>query len=112
MMDMDEWGRDPSVQFMRKVFKAMEQSLEKIREKLSISPYDHRIRPWLEKTLEQFERSWAIASQLGITMDEKTASALYAACLVKVIGSAGIQIPEGLLAEHKAAESLIREVLK
>jgi len=112
MMDMDEWGRDPSVQLMRKVFKAMEQSLEKIREKLNIAPCDQRIRPWLEKTLVQFERSWVIASQLGIAMDEKTASALYAACLVKVIGSEGIQIPESILAEHKAAEGLIREVLK
>jgi hypothetical protein len=112
MMDMDEWERDPSVQSMRKVFKAMEQSLEKIREKLCISPYDHRIRPWLEKTLEQFERSWTAANRLGIALDEKTASALYAACLVEVIGSEGIQIPEGVLAEHKEAERLIREVLK
>ena len=55
MMHMDEWGRDPSVQAMRKVFKGMEKSLEKILGQLDISPYDQRIRGWLEKALAKFE---------------------------------------------------------
>jgi hypothetical protein len=38
VIDMDEWGRDPSVQAMRKVFKGMETSLEEILEKLDITP--------------------------------------------------------------------------
>jgi hypothetical protein len=63
---MDEWGRDPSVQAMRKVFKGMEKSLEEILGKLDISPYDHRIRGWLEKALAKFEGAWGVANQMGI----------------------------------------------
>ena len=35
---MDEWGRDPSVQAMRKVFKGMEKALEEILSQLAIAP--------------------------------------------------------------------------
>jgi hypothetical protein len=112
MMGMDEWGRDPSVQAMRKVFKAMETSLEEILKRLDISPYDNRIREWLEKALAKFERSWSVAHQMGIPMDEETAPAVYARCFAKVIGSEGIEIPRGLLPQEKEAERLVHEVFK
>ena len=73
MIDMDEWGKDPSVLAMRKVFKGMEKCLEKMLEKLEISPYDQRIRKWLEKALEKFENACGVANQLGIVIDQKNA---------------------------------------
>jgi hypothetical protein len=109
---MDEWGRDPSVQAMRKVFNGMEKSLEEILRRLDISPYDHRIRGWLEKALAKFERSWDVANQIGIRMNEKIAPAVYARCLAKIMGSEGIEIPQGLLPQEKEAERLMQEIFK
>ena len=112
MMHMDEWGRDPSVQAMRKVFKGMEKSLEKILGQLDISPYDQRIRGWLEKALAKFETSWGVANHMGIIMNEKIAPVVYTHCLAKIIGSDGIEIPEGILPEEKDTARLIHEVFK
>jgi hypothetical protein len=112
VIDMDEWGRDPSVQAMRKVFKGMEESLEDILGKLDISLYDHRIRGWLEKALEKFERARGVANQTGIIMNEQIAPVVYAHCLVKIIASEGIEIREGILAADKESERLIHEVFK
>lgn len=110
--DMDEWGRDPAVQAMRKVFKGMETSLGEILEKLDISPYDHRIRGWLEKALAKFESSWGIANQTGISMNEKTAPLIYAHCLAKIMASEGIEIREGVLPTDRESERLVNEVFK
>ena len=107
---MDEWGQDPSVQAMRKVFKAMETSLEEILKRLDISPYDYRIRGWLEETLAKFERSCGVAHQMGIPMNEEKAPAIYARCLARVIGSEGIEIPQDLLPQQKEAERLVQAV--
>jgi vacuolar-type H+-ATPase subunit E/Vma4 len=107
VIDMDEWGRDPSVQAMRKVFKGMETSLEEILEKLDITPYDHRIRRWLEKALVKFE-----SAQTGIIMNEQTAPVVYAHCLAKIIASEGIEIREGVLPADRESEKLINEVFK
>jgi hypothetical protein len=109
---MDEWGRDPSVQAMRKVFKAIETSLDGILKRLDISPYDDRIRGWLEQTLAKFERSWGVAHQMGIPMDEEMAAAVYACCFAKVIGAEGFEIPQDLLPQVEMAERLAHEVAK
>ena len=104
---MDEWGRDPSVKAMRRIFKAMEKSLNDLLEQLNISPFDHRIKGWLEQALDKYERAWGEASRMGVGMDEKMAPAVYVHCLVKIIGSEGIKIPESLLAIEKDVARLI-----
>jgi hypothetical protein len=112
MSDRDEWGRDPSVQAMRKIFQGMEKSLNEILARLGISSYDLRIRGWLETALTKFERAWGVANQMGIIMDEKKAPLVYAHCIAKVIGSEGIEIPEDILPEEKETGRLINEVFK
>jgi hypothetical protein len=109
---MDEWGRDPSIKAMRRVFKAMERSLDDLLEQLNISPFDHRLRSWLEQALAQYELAWGEASRKGVRMDEKMAPAVYAHCLVRVIGSEEIKIHENPLAIGKDVERLIHEVFK
>ena len=109
---MDEWGRDPSIKAMRRVFKAMERSLDDLLEQLNISPFDHRLRSWLEQALAQYELAWGEAIRKGVRMDEKMAPAVYAHCLVSVIGSEEIKIPESLLAIEKDVERLLHEVFK
>ena len=39
MTDMDEWGKDPSVQIMRKVFKGMENAQHELLKPLDITSW-------------------------------------------------------------------------
>lgn len=111
-METDDWGKDPSVQMMRSVFNAMERSMEELMESLEISPYDQRIRRWLEMALPKFEEAWTLANRPNASMHEKTAAAVYAHCLAKVIESAGIRLPEGILPDEKMTRPLVNEVFK
>jgi hypothetical protein len=77
MTDMDEWGKDPSVQFMRKVFKEMERAQHEVLTQLDITPYDLRISRWRDQALAVLERAWGAADRMGINMDEHTASLIY-----------------------------------
>ena len=110
MTDRDEWGKDPSVQILRKVFKGMENAQHELLKQLDITPYDLRIRRWREQALALFERAWATANRMGIAMDEPTASALYVHCLAKVMGAGQINIPAGVLPEVKSVERIFKEI--
>jgi len=109
---MDEWGRDPSIKAMRRVFRAMEKSLDDLLEQLDISPFDHRIRSWLEQALAKYENAWGVASRMGVHMDEDMAPAVFARCLQKVISLDGIKIPVNMLPIEIDTERLISEVFK
>jgi len=109
-MDRDEWGKDPSVQIMRKVFKGMEKAQHELLKQLDILPYDLRIRRWRDRALALFERAWGIANRIGITIDEQAASAIYVHCLAKIMGSEGIRIPAGFLPDARYVESILKEV--
>ena len=110
MTDMDEWGKDPSVQIMRKVFKGMEKAQHELLKRLDIMPYDLRIRRWRDQALALFERAWGVANRMGITMDEHTASVVYVHCLAKIMGAERINIPAGILPEAKSVERIFKEV--
>lgn len=110
MTDMDEWGKDSSVQIMRKVFKGMEKAQHELLKRLDIIPYDLRIRRWRDQALALFERAWGVANRMGITMDEHTASAVYVHCLAKIMGAERINIPAVILPEAKSVERIFKEV--
>jgi hypothetical protein len=110
MTDMDEWGKDPSVQIMRKVFKEMEKAQQELLKRLDLIPYDLRIRRWRERALAFFERAWGIADRVGILMNEHTASLMYVHCLAKVMSAERINIPPGILPEAKDVERILKEV--
>jgi len=110
MANVDEWGRDPSVQFMRKVFKEMEKAQHELLKRLDIPPYDPRIRRWREKALALLERAWGVADRMGIAMDEHTASLIYIHCLAKVMSAERINIPSGILPDAKNVERIFKEV--
>jgi len=110
MTEMDEWGKDPLVQIMRRVFKEMEKAQHELLKQLDIKPYDLRIRRWREQALALFERAWGIANRMGITLDEHTASAIYVHCLAKIMSAERINIPAGILPEAKSVERIFKEV--
>jgi hypothetical protein len=105
----DEWGKDPSVQIMRRIFKEMEKAQHELLERLSILPYDLRLRRWRDQALALFGRAWGVANRMGIPLDEQTASAVYVHCLAKIMGSEGIKIPAGILPEARGIESILGE---
>ncbi|MFC1882755.1 hypothetical protein ACFL2S_14850 [Thermodesulfobacteriota bacterium] len=109
---MDNWGRDPSVRAMRRVFTGMEKALDDFLQQLNIDPLDHRIRGWLEQALAKYENAWGVASRMGVHMDEDRAPAVYARCLLKVISLDGIKIPVNMLPIEIDTERLISEVFK
>ena len=110
MTDTDEWGKDPSVQIMRRVFKGMEKAQHELLKRLDITPYDLRIRRWRDQALALFERACGVANRMGITIDEHTASAVYVHCLAKVMGAERINIPSGILPDAKSVERIFKEV--
>jgi hypothetical protein len=73
----DEWGHDPSVQVMRRLFKHMEVAQGELLEASNISPFDARLRRWREKALESFEKAWAYAAKSDFELKEDRAAALY-----------------------------------
>ena len=109
MTGLDEWGKDPSVQIMRKVFKGMEKAQHELLKRLDIIPYDLRIRRWRDRALALFEKAWGIANHMDIPLDEHTVSAVYVHCLVKIMGSEGVHIPGGILPEAKSIERILKE---
>jgi hypothetical protein len=85
MTDVDQWGKDPSVQILRKVFKGMEKAQHKFLKGLNVAPYDLRIRGWRGQALALFERAWHVANRMGVNMNEHTASTIYVHCLAKIM---------------------------
>ena len=91
MMAQDEWGKDPTVQMMRKVFGRMELAEREVLEEAGISMWDPRLRRWREISRAAFERAWASAARRKIDLGEDQAGALYAHCLARTMMREGIE---------------------
>jgi hypothetical protein len=111
MSDSDEWGKDPSVRIMRKVFKEIETAQHEFLRQLAVSPSDHRLKGWRERALALFEEGWGIAHRKGVIFNEKIASAFYIHCLAKVFGSEGNTITESMLPKIEGGEKIFKELL-
>jgi hypothetical protein len=110
MTEMDEWGKDPSVRIMRKVFKGMEEAQHELLKRLDVTTYDLRIRRWRDQALTLFERACGVASGMGIVVDESAASLIYVHCLAKVMSAERINIPPRILPDAKNVERILEEV--
>ena len=108
----DEWGRDPAVRFMRRVFGKMESVQYRLLEDLSLSSFDERVRPWRERALVIFERMWSYAAQEGISMDEEKAADIYVFSLARVMGSDGIEVPESLVPRKADVSKIYEEAFR
>jgi hypothetical protein len=108
MAEKDEWGKDPSVRFMREVFKEMEKAQHDLLKRLKIAPYDLRIRGWRDRALALFERAWSVANRMGIPLDDHTASVLYVHCLAKVMGEEKIRVPADIMPDAKNVERILK----
>jgi hypothetical protein len=107
----DEWGHDPSVQSMRRVFSYMEEAQQELLRRLTISLFDQRLRRSREKALELLERAWPLAVRQGIIMSEKDAAPLYIHCLARTLNSAGVEVPNDLLPGDEKIIRFLQEKL-
>ncbi|UCB49339.1 MAG: hypothetical protein JSW56_00030 [Deltaproteobacteria bacterium] len=108
----DDWGFDPSVRMMRRVFGRIERVQGDLLKRLSISSFDPRLRRWREKARDYLERCWVQASRLGIEVGEEQAACIYAHCLTWAMNLDGIKVPRETLPKDEKIEILLKEVLR
>ena len=93
--DQDEWGRDPSVQTMRRIFARMERAQDDLLMSLKLSPLDGKLRRVRECARRLFEQAWPQAQRNGLTRKEEDTVTLYLHCFVKILNQEGIRVPPG-----------------
>jgi hypothetical protein len=108
--EVDEWGRDPSVRAMRRVFAAMEAAQREFIKNVGLSPFDPRMRRWRERALAAFDASWAQAARTGVQLSETETGALYVHCLGKIMNREGIDVPAEILPRSEKLQKILREV--
>lgn len=106
----DEWGRDPSVRAMRRVFAAMEEAQGGLITNLGLSPFDQRLRRWRERALAAFDASWARSARAGLELSEAEAGTLYVLCLEKIMSREGVEVPSERLPRSERLQKILREV--
>ena len=111
MAGTDEWGMDPTVSAMRKIFRAMDDSQREFFNRMEIHRYDPRIRPWREKALVLFEKAFSHAGRAGVSFNEDTASIIYLHCLAEVMRAQGIDVPYINLSDKAGVEDVLKEIL-
>jgi hypothetical protein len=85
MMMADEFGGDPAVQMMRRVFKGMEEAQARFIESAGFSPFDERLREVRESVLRAFEQAWAERAGQDASLTEKDYAHVYEACFQRVL---------------------------
>jgi len=108
----DEFGRDPAVLSMRRVFAHMEVLQRSIIEAASLPPYDRRLALWREQALLLFEQAWPSAGRRGLTKTEDEAALLYALCFVRILERGRITVPSSAMPVHEALQEIVQEILK
>lgn len=105
----DEWGHDPSVQSMRRVFSYMEEAQQELLRDLNISVFDRKLRRARQGALELFERAWPSAIKKGIIKSEKDAAPIYLHCLIQALKIARVEVPDELVSKDEKIIKLLQE---
>ncbi len=105
----DEWGHDPSVQSMQRVFSFMEEAQQELLVHLNISFFDKRLRSVGKQALELFEKAWPLAIRKGIIISEKDAAPLYIHFLALALNLVGVGVPRELLPGDEKITRFLKE---
>ena len=107
----DEWGHDPSVQRLRRVFSFIGDAQQELLRRLNISLFDQRLRRVRRQALELFERAWPLAVRQGMIMSEKDAAPIYIHCLARALSLVGVEVPGALLPSDEKIIRFLQEKL-
>ena len=110
-IENDDFGHDPSVQRMRKIFSSMEKVQWDMLEKLKISTFDDRLRNIRKTALDIFGKSFQLAISRGMDLDEDASAGLYAFCLAQSLKPVGIDVTDDLLPNNKQLEAVVMETI-
>lgn len=108
-MEADEWGKDPGVRSMRRVFAAIEAQQDELLDRLTIHARDGRLGCARRMALDLFERTRGGAAGRGVRLGERDAADLYVHCLARVLEGEGIVVPAALLPGNDVVERLMEE---
>ena len=111
MVEIDEWGRDPSVRRMREIFSHMEAARKKLLEQMGLSSLDRRLGQARDKARILFEKAWSHSATKGLSVSDDEAAGLYVYCLSWALGQSGVEVPEKFLPDDKRLKGLIREII-
>lgn len=112
MIARDEWGHDPAVQMMRRVFSSMEKAQSDLMRNLNLSLFDPRLRRARSRARDLFEQIWPLALQKGIVANESGAALLFIHCLVHTLMLNGIEVPDPVWLKDDKIAKLLREKLR
>ena len=105
----DEWGHDPSVQMMRRVFAGMETAQEELFRRLALSLFDNRLRHSRDQARSVFEQAWTLGARRGVIVKEEDIVSLYLYCLGRVLDLSGIAISGEVLPADEKIAALARD---
>jgi hypothetical protein len=108
----DDWGVDPSVRMMRRVFGRIERVQGDLFKRLNVSPFDPRLRRWRDMARHYLERCWVQASRLGIEVGEEEAAYIYVHCLSWAMNLDGVKVADETLPKDEKMEIVLKEVLR
>jgi hypothetical protein len=106
-VENDEWGRDPAVRQLRRIFGVIEAGQQRLLDRLGIDRLDARLGQWRRMTLHLFEEQWAASAQQGLRLEEKDVGDLYLRCMARVLGTRGIGVPADAMAANEKVERLM-----
>lgn len=109
---IDEWGHDPTVQQVRRLFSLMENGQDALLKQLGLSSLDTRLHDSRKTALSMYEKACRLAANKGLAWDEKTYADVYVNCLIAVLEKRGIRIPNDVLEVHQPHAGLLREVME
>jgi len=107
----NDWGLDPSVRRMRRVFSEMESAQGVFLEQLKITLFDKRLRPAREAAKVLFHRTWSLSATKGPSMSDEETAGLYIHCLAWALRQAGVRVPSELLPDDESIRVLVKEAL-
>ena len=90
MEKKDEFGHDPAIRGMRRVFAQMETAQRDLLTDAGLSPFDPRLRRWREAARPLFEQGWSKAIRQGLQLTEEEAGMLYGVSLKRLMERDGV----------------------
>jgi hypothetical protein len=108
----NDWGADPQVRYMRQVFAHIEATQDEFLCRISISPFDDRLRRWRDAALGLFEKTWMLSARQNTSADVGEISRMYLHCLAHFLRLNRVEVSQELLPASENISRLIKEALK